>query len=258
MGSRNFSKNPPRKDFTNRNSVCTILIVCNGNRHSTFRIHSVCVVLILLFTPGALLAADNNYAGACGGFAILSGDGRAIAAPAGTSVSLYKPQTGGALNVYVGRHLSDYLSVQGNYIWNSNGLTLTSAAFSSAGEASYQETRSSSQQAFIADLLLYFRRRRSWVRPYLSAGTGVLRLSSREERITALVGSAAPPPRSFTATKAALRVAVGADLKLRRGWSFRYSFSETLSANPISDRLTPRGKGTLKGFHNLFGVVKTF
>jgi hypothetical protein len=212
----------------------------------------------LLLCAGTLLAGDNNYVGASGGFAILSGDGRAIAGPNSTSIALYKPETGGALNLFVGRHLSDYVSVQGNYVWNSNNLTLNSATFSPSGEASYEETRSSSQHGFIGDALLYFRNRRSWVRPYLSAGAGLVRLNSSEEQITAVVGPAVLPPRTFTATNAALRVAVGADLKLRRGLSFRYSFSETLSLNPISDRLAPPGQGNLKNFHNLFGFVKTF
>lgn len=216
------------------------------------------VFFVLLLCPGILLAGDNNYVGASGGFAILSGDGRAIVGANNTSLSLYKPETGGALNLFVGRHLSDYLSVQGNYIWNNNNLTLNSATFSPSGEVSYEETRSSSQYGFIGDVLLYFRNRRSWVRPYLSAGAGLVRLSSSEEQINAVVGPAVLPPKTFTGTNAALRVAVGADLDLRRGWSFRYSFSETLTVNPISDRLSPPGQGNLKNFHNLFGFVKTF
>ncbi len=214
--------------------------------------------LVFLLCPGILLAGDNNYVGASGGIAILSGDGRAIVGPNGTSISLYKPESGGVLNLFVGRQLSDYVSVQGNYVWNSNKLTLNSAVFSPSGEVSYEEKRSSSQHAFIGDVLLYFRNRRSWVRPYLSAGTGVVRLNSSEEQITSVVGPAVLPPRTFSATNAALRVAVGADITMRRRWSFRYSFSETLTVNPISDRLSPPGRGNLKTFHHLFGFVKTF
>ncbi len=216
-------------------------------------------VLLALLRPGILLAGDdNNYVGASAGFAILSGDGRAIVGPAGNSISLYKPETGGAFNLFVGRHLTDYLTIQGNYIWNSNYLTLNSVASSSSGQASYQETRNSYQHGAIGDVLLYFRSRRSWVRPFLSAGAGLVRLNSREEQITSVVGTATLPPRSFASTNPALRVAVGADLKLRSGWSFRYSFSETLTSNPISDRLSPPGQGNLKNFHNLFGFVKSF
>jgi hypothetical protein len=214
--------------------------------------------LAFLLSPGIVLAGDNNYVGVSGGLAILSGDGRAIAGPNSTAISLYKPETGGVLNLFVGRHLSDYVSVQGNYVWNSNSLTLNSATFSPSGEASYEEKRSSSQHGFVGDVLLYFRNRRSWVRSYLSAGAGVVHLNSSREQITSVVGPAVLPPRTFSATNAALRVAVGADIKMRSGWSFRYSFSETMTMNPIGDRLSPPGQGSLKNFHHLFGFVKTF
>jgi hypothetical protein len=216
-------------------------------------------IFFALLRPGTLLAGDNNnYVGALGGFAILSGGGRAIVGPNDNSISLYKPETGGAFNLFLGRHLTDYLTVQGNYIWNNNSLTFNSAASLSSGQASYQETRSSTQHTVIGDVLLYFRDRSSWVRPYLSAGAGLVRLSSREEQITSVVGTPTLPPRSFATSNPALRVAVGADLKLRHGWSFRYSFSETLTSNPISDRLSPPGQGNLKNFQNLFGLVKAF
>ncbi len=218
----------------------------------------ILISCFLLFSPGLLFAAGKNYAGALGGFAILSGGGRSIVAPSGTSLSLYKPQTGPALNVFAGRHLSDYLSVQGNFIWNANDVTLTSAVFSPSGQLTYQQERSTSQQSFVGDLLLYFRSRTSWVRPYLSAGGGFFHFSSTLRGITTLIGAATPPPETFTAFEPALRVAVGADLKVRAGWSFRYSFSEVISPNPIGEQLTPPGNGNLKNFQNLFGFVKSF
>ena len=46
------------------------------------------------------------------------------------------------------------------------------------------------------------------------------------------------------------------DLALLRGWRLRYSFSESLSGNPLSRRLTPMGERNLANFQNLFGVVK--
>jgi hypothetical protein len=213
---------------------------------------------MLLFCPEILFAASNNYAGAVGGFAILSGDGRTIVGGRGTTVSLYKPQTGAAFTLFVGRHLSDYFSIQANYIWNTNDLTLTSASFSPMGEVSYQETRGSSQFSFIGDALVYFRNRRSWIRPYLSAGAGITHLSSHQHRIVSLIGPASLPAEQFTANNLALRVAVGADLTLHHGWWFRYSFSETLTSNSISQHLTPPGQGNLKDFQNLFGLLKTF
>src|SRR5215467_14070834 len=43
-----------------------------------------------------------------------------------------------------------------------------------------------------------------------------------------------------------------------KGWAFRYTFSETLSKNPISDRLSPPGQHSRKNFQNLFGFVRRF
>jgi hypothetical protein len=59
-------------------------------------------------------------------------------------------------------------------------------------------------------------------------------------------------------TRVVLRVAVGIDLALGDRWSVRYSFSETISGNPISARLTPPGERNLANFQNLFGVVRRF
>ena len=51
---------------------------------------------------------------------------------------------------------------------------------------------------------------------------------------------------------------VGIDFKLSRNVSFRYSFSETISRNPISPSLTPPGRRRLMNFDNLFGFVARF
>jgi hypothetical protein len=216
------------------------------------------IIFFLSCSPVLLFAGNNNYAGAAGGFAILSADGRSQVGTTSAAVSQYKPETGSALNLFVGRHLSDYLSVQGNYLWNGNDLVLTAASFSSNSQAAYQESRTSSQHSFITDLLVYFRDRESWVRPYLSAGVGCVHLSSTQRRVDSLSGGAVLPPWKFSDTVPGLRVAVGADLKLRHGWKFRYSFSETMSPNAISDQLSPPGQGSLKNFQNLFGFVMSF
>ena len=55
-----------------------------------------------------------------------------------------------------------------------------------------------------------------------------------------------------------LNVPVGMDVNLGKGWAFRYTFSETISQNPISDRLSPPGQHSFKNFQNLFGFVKRF
>jgi hypothetical protein len=95
-------------------------------------------------------------------------------------------------------------------------------------------------------VLLYFRPREFWVRPFLSVGTGVTHL--------AVDGS----PGGFSATRPALHTAVGIDLKGARGWRFRYSFAETISGNPISRQLAPPASRRLAAFRNLFGFAKYF
>ncbi len=192
------------------------------------------------------------------GISTLSADARSAIMPAVTAVSLYKPENGPTINFFVGRHLSDYLSIQASYGWNRNSLMLTSARFSSAGQVSYGEVRNSSQHSVLGDLLLYFRNRRSFARPYLSVGTGFVRLRSGQVSISSIVGSPVLPPTQFTSSAPALRVAVGIDLTVRRGWAFRYSFSETIRHNAISAELSPPGGRNLANFQNLFGFVKTF
>ena len=49
---------------------------------------------------------------------------------------------------------------------------------------------------------------------------------------------------------------MGLDLTLGRGWRVRYSFSESVSGNPISRQLSPPGQRNLANFQNLFGVVR--
>ena len=72
------------------------------------------------------------------------------------------------------------------------------------------------------------------------------------------VGDGTRPPAHSVATHALLRVAVGLDVSLGGQWSARYSFSESLSGNPISAQLSPPGQRNLANFQNLFGVVRAF
>jgi len=216
-------------------------------------------VAILLTTIAASPARGGDlYVGALGGLATLSGDGRSILAGSSGQVSLYKPYNGPALNVFVGWDFSKYVSLQGNYIWNRNDLSLVSTSFGPAGISDYQQARNSQQNSAIADLLVYMRKRDSRVRPYLSGGTGLVHLKSSAEALNVMTGSPTIPPQEFSATHIGLRVAVGIDVRLRDGFSFRYSFSETLSSNPISSELLPPGLRRLKNFQNLFGLVKHF
>ena len=134
-----------------------------------------------------LRAAGDYYAGGIAAIATLSSDGQSVVSSTASQVSLYKTENGPAVNVFFGRYLGNYISLQ----------EIVSGA------------------------------------PMLT-------------------------PRDFAKSIAALRVAVGVDVKLRRGFSLRYSFSETISSNPISEQLSPPGQRPLKNFQNLWGFVKSF
>jgi hypothetical protein len=133
-------------------------------------------LLILLCAFSHAYASVSPYAGAIGGISTLSADAGAQRTARGLNLSSYGPANGGALNVFAGAHLFNYFSVQANYIWNRNDLVLNS----SGASGFYQQARTSSQYAGILDFLIYFRRRSSWVRPYLGTGTGLIHLTARK------------------------------------------------------------------------------
>ncbi len=203
-----------------------------------------------------ILAQATPFAGALGGVATLSADARSLPTSQGLNVSLYKPENGPALNIVGGVHLNRYLSVQASYVWNRNTLTLSSS--SSGSNSFYEERRKSSQQAILFDLLVYFRRRDDRLRPYLSAGTGVVHLSSTRQNEVAIGGNPALPPTRFASTRPALRVAVGMDVALTHRLALRYSFGETIRHNDLSAQLAPPGKRNLANFQNLFGLLVRF
>jgi len=206
----------------------------------------------------AMTAQAQFYAGVLGGVSTLSGDARSLLSPGSTAFSSYDPKNGGAVEFLAGRHFSDYFTLQADYIWNRNPLTLTSAAFNNGAQKGYQEARRSSQQSVFADVLVYFRARDSRLRPYLSVGTGLVHFASSQEQIEQVLGTPDLPTQHFSSNLIALRVPVGMDVNLGRGWVFRYTFSETLSKNPVSDRLSPPGQHSLKNFQNLFGFIRRF
>ena len=220
----------------------------------------IAVILIVVAICCCFTAAAQAqfYTGAMGGIATLSGDASSLVATGESSFSNYSPHNGFVLDLLAGWHLSDYFSVQANYNWNRNNLTLTAGSFSNGMQQGYEETRNSSQQSFLGDVLVYFRKRGSRFRPYLSVGTGVVHFSSTQQQVTTTVGSPVLPPQTFSSTMVALHVPVGIDVRLHDGWAFRYAFSETLTSNPISDRLAPPGTANLKNFQNLFGIIKQF
>ena len=177
-------------------------------------------------------ALGQVYVAGLGGAAALSNAAAASNAP--VAASNYDSKIGPVFSAADGYHFTDWISAQAAYTWNRNRVTateVTSAAFR-------QSLRDVRQDALDADLLVYFRPRTSRIRPYLSAGPGWVRVQATNHL--------------------GLRVAVGADLMLKKGWGLRYSFSEMMSANPIATGLRPPAGGKLMNFQNLFGVVKVF
>ena len=61
-------------------------------------------------------AQAQFYAGVLGGVSTLSGDARSVLSPGSTAFSSYDPKNGGAVEVLVGRHFSDYFTIQADYI----------------------------------------------------------------------------------------------------------------------------------------------
>jgi len=207
----------------------------------------------------ALLAGQTSYfVGGLGGISTLSADGQSSITATSTDISLYKPENGATFQIVGGRHLNDYLSVQGNYGWNRNSLTLTSSQSSAGETVFYQQMRCATQHSVLGELMLYFRNLKSRVRPYLSLGAGVVRLVSNEDSIEQTLGNPTLAPLGFTSVKPALRIGVGIDLAIKNGWAFRFTFSETIRSNPISAQLDPTGQRNLANFQNLFGFVKYF
>ena len=215
-------------------------------------------LIIVLCCPSGLRAQGIGFAGGVIGVSTLSADGRSVVTMPAAAVSVYKPENGAALNLFGGVALADYLSLQASYVWNRNRIALTSTLTSDDQQAFYEQARNSEQHALIGDVLVYFRKRGDPVRPYLSAGFGFVHFKSTERELLVSRNALPVPPAEFTSTNPALRVAVGIDLFVGSGWSLRYSFSETLTRNPISAQLSPPGQRNLANFQNLFGFVRHF
>jgi outer membrane protein W len=220
----------------------------------------VAVTIAVSMVSVAPVAAQDDgrvYAGALFGASTLSADARAVTAENSASASMYKPENGIALNVFAGTHLGRFFTLQGNYIFNRNGLTLFASTTSPTGGGFYEQPRDSAQHAFVADLLVYFRRRGSGLRPYLGTGLAVVRFNSAAVT-EALTSGLAPPAGAIRSTRLALRSHVGIDFAVGRTWSVRYSFSETIGGNPISPQLAPPGERGMANFQNLFGLLAHF
>lgn len=218
----------------------------------------VLVVGVLMVPATAIAQAERRgFAAVLVGVSALSADSAAVTDVPAAEVSLYKPESGIALNVLAGMHLSRYFSIQANYIWNRNDLTLVSSFLGPTASGFYQQERQSAQHAVVGDVLIYFRPLGSALRPYLGTGACIVRFASRDI-LHSVASNLDPPAGDITAIKVALRSHVGIDFALSDHVMFRYSFSETISGNPISPVLMPEGARGLMNFQNLFGMLVRF
>jgi hypothetical protein len=227
------------------------------SRYSAIRLVALASTIGLMPLSAAAQDRPRLFAGGLFGVSTLSADARSETAGTDAAVSLYKPDNGPAVNLFVGAHVAQYFTVQANWMWNQNDITLVSSFVTPQGGGFYEQRRHSRQDAVVLDGLIYFRRLDSAVRPYLGTGLSVLHFSSREI-VSSVAQGVAPPTGEITSTRIGLRSHVGIDLRLTRRVSFRYSFSETISGNPISPSLTPPAPRRLGNFQNLFGFVSRF
>lgn len=198
------------------------------------------------------------FAGAGAGISTLSADGQTRIDDSATAISLYKPENGPSINAIAGRHVHDYFSLQASYTWNRNALSLTGSRIVSGAESTFQQDYRSRSHAVAAEGLVYFRRRTSRIRPYVSGGFGVVRTSASAGAVRVAKGPVQLPPPAFGSTGPLWRTAVGIDAKLPSGFALRYNFWETLSSNAISKQLMPPGARNLANFQSIVSLLRQF
>ncbi len=203
----------------------------------------------ILLAPAGL--AQDHFAGVMGGVSTLSADAVNQGTPP-QATSSYKPENGATVVGYLGRHFTDYFSMQVSYSWNRNALTLAGGNF--AAGTSYSAPFTSTLNTYGVEGMAYFRDRDSTLRPYLSAGPTISNLRADPSGPAQTLRTGAQIPQRVRGIKVGLRVAVGIDWRISDRVSLRYSFSETIQQNPISEALQPPAQRRLANFQNLWGV----
>src|SRR5262252_5814244 len=124
-------------------------------------------LLLSMAAPAPALGQDHDrvYVGIVAGIATLSADAQSVTDPPRASVSLYSPENGPTLNAFAGVDLGRFISVQANYVWNRNDVTLLSSFTSPLAGGFVEQRRGTTQHAVVGDALLYFRAAGSGVRP---------------------------------------------------------------------------------------------
>jgi len=204
----------------------------------------------LIAVPPVAAQTDRRvFFGALIGVSTLSADGRAVTMAREAALSSYKPENGLTINLFGGAHVAQYFSLQGNYMWNRNDLTLVSSFVTPQGGGFYEQRRESAQHAVVADALVYFRRIGSRIRPYLGTGLAVVHFSASV--IDSTASGLTAPAGEIATTRAALRSHVGIDVGLSSRTAFRYSFSET--ATPSARSCRRQGNGASRTFKTCSG-----
>ena len=219
----------------------------------------VVVLALACLAPSLVLAQrltkEAIYFGGMGGIATLSGDANAVITANSASTSSYDPSNGGAAEAFIGAHIFDYFSFQADYVWNRNDAVLVSSTHSPGVSSFYRLPETVTQNAFLGSALIYFRKRESRIRPYLSEGAGGVLIHSHLSAGGAIMGGApALPPASSEHVSIAARTSVGLDVRLGSSWYFRYSFGETITRNTFGDQLSPPEHRIAKNFQSFFGV----
>jgi hypothetical protein len=226
------------------------------SRHRCVRLLALAAAVCLASLPVSAQERPRVFAGGLVGVSALSADAQSVSDGPALRLSQYDPKNGPALNLFAGWHIAEYFSLQANWIWDRNDLALVASMVTAEGGGFYEQRRHSRQHAAVLDGLIYFRRRDSRIRPYLGTGIALVRFSSDVVSVSAQ--GLAAPAQQLESTRIGLRSHVGIDFRLSRRVDFRYSFSETISGNPISRSLTPPGRRPLMNFQNLFGLVARF
>src|SRR5215472_471576 len=162
-------------------------------RSSRLVVLSMVTVAVIFALRLPCNAEPRPYFGLMGGVSTLSADARTVLYSSSATTSSYKPENGPTAGVFVGLHWNNYFSIQGDYLWNRNLVTLDSLAASTTatGARLYERTFQSRQHTALGSALLYFRPRSSWVRPFLAVGTGVVHLTA-EPRSAGIANGISP------------------------------------------------------------------
>lgn len=218
--------------------------------------HARLLLLVCSVSSGAF-AQQTTFVGGYLGVSTLSADARTDVTSSGARFSSYKPENGLTAVGFAGRHLNDWVSLMGSYGWNRNSLLLAAGAAGSTSNAASRDYRAS-MHTVIGESLIYFRPRRSRIRPYLSAGAGFVNIHASSQGTASGFGDPPSLPGAIDHTGAAIRAAVGIDLFVSKSLAVRYSFSETLHANPFSSALSPAAPRRLANFQNWVGIAFHF